>query len=398
MKKYFSFMLVLLLTLGIVSSLGSCNKKNEEPAPTKGEITIADFEEWAPDFQLIRVNANFGKVSRNEDKAFVKNGSYSAKIQPLGGYSTKSEPVMTVPLVSSLFEYDYSDFRWYKSVKCSIYSTGENMVKIGVIAGDGVNSFGGSKVLEKKYFLKDGWNELTYEVNPSLIALTQDPRFINGIAFSFANAGSRELDDAPVLYLDDIKLEKRAQMAEVLDLIDLKPYEIIDFEELWQEYVVSWSGNAQIIPDMEIVGSQIKDGRAITPTSGKNMLRMNLKAGTAVQGSLNYIIIPASMMQAAFENLTDAEINNGYICFDVYNNGGAPITLYPWTYNSNRTPLNAYDFIASTDRWVSYKIKISDLKREGQRLQNDIGTFEILYWEFIGEDIELFFDNFRIIV
>jgi hypothetical protein len=272
------------------------------------------------------------------------------------------------------------------------------MVKIGVIAGDGVNSFGGSKVLEKKYFLKDGWNELTYEVNPSLIALTQDPRFINGIAFSFANAGSRELDDAPVLYLDDIKLEKRAQMAEVLDLIDLKPYEIIDFEELWQEYVVSWSGNAQIIPDMEIVGSQIKDGRAITPTSGKNMLRMNLKAGTAVQGSLNYIIIPASIMQAAFENLTDAEINNGYICFDVYNNGGVPITLYPWTYNSNRTPLNAYDFIASTDRWVSYKIKISDLKREGQRLQNDIGTFEILYWEFIGEDIELFFDNFRIIV
>ena len=401
MKKLLTLLLSGMLVLTCGAGFAAC----DTPADTEGdsmkpgEIVISDFEQWGPDFQLIRLSAYFGRVTRNRDAQYVKSGEYSAKVEALGGYSTGYEPILTVPLISAKFNYNYSDFRWYDRISCSVYSAQpDNFIKIGLQAGDGINSFGGTKVLERKYMLEEGWNELTYEINPSLIALTEDPQFINGITFSFENADSRELEDAKIMYIDDIKLNRIAEQAPVVDLVQLKPYEICDFEDAWQSYIISWSGNSLITPDLEVVGRQENADRIITPTSGNSMLHVHLRAGSAVQGSLNYINIPQRLMQEAFEKITTEEIERGYLMFDVYNDGGAPTIFYPQFYNSQGALVVAYDFTAQTNQWVTFRVKLSDLKAKDILPADKTGTMTVPYWEFVGEDRDFYFDNFRIAV
>ena len=404
MKKLLTIILALMLALACSAAFVSCNDGENDTEGEGGEIpagdiVVSDFEQWGPDFQLIRLSSHFGRVTRNRDAQYVKSGQYSAKVEALGGYSTGYEPIMTVPLVSANFNFNYSDFRWYDKISCSVYSAQpDNYVKIGLQAGDGINSFGGNKVLERKYMLEEGWNELTYEINASLIALTEDPMFINGITFSFENADSRELEDAKVMYIDDIILTRRAEQAVVEDLVQLKPYEICDFEDAWQSYIISWSGNSLIIPDMEVVGRQENADRIINPTSGNSMLHVHLRAGSAVQGSLNYINVPQRLMQEAFQNITSEEIDRGYLMFDVYNDGAAPTIFYPQFYNSAGALVVAYDFSAATNQWTTFRVKLSDLRDQGILPADKVGTMTIPYWEFVGDDRDFYFDNFRIAV
>lgn len=400
MKKLLTLLLAGMLTLACGVGFMACDTdRTKGETAQSGEIVVSDFEQWGPDFQLIRLSTYFGRVTRNRDAQYVKSGRYSAKVEALGGYSTGYEPVLTVPLISANFNFNYSDFRWYDRITCSVYSTQpDNFIKIGLQAGDGINSFGGVKVLERKYILEEGWNELTYEINPSLIALTEDPQFINGITFSFENADSRELEDAKIMYIDDIKLNRIAEQATVVDLVQLKPYEICDFEDAWQSYIVSWSGNSLITPDLEVVGRQENSDRIITPTSGNSMLHVHLRAGSAVQGSLNYINIPQRLMQEAFEKITSEEIERGYLMFDVYNDGGAPTIFYPQFYNSQGALVVAYDFTSQTNQWVTFRVKLSELKANDILPADKTGTMTIPYWEFVGEDRDFYFDNFRIAV
>ena len=128
------------------------------------------------------------------------------------------------------------------------------------------------------------------------------------------------------------------------------------------------------------------------------MLHVHLKAGQAEQGSLNYINIPMSIMQEAFRNITDAEIENGYLRFDVYNDGSAPTIFYPQFYNADGQLICAYDFTSLTDQWVTFKVKLSELRERGVLPADKIGTMTVPYWEFTGEDRDFYFDNFRITV
>ena len=200
------------------------------------------------------------------------------------------------------------------------------------------------------------------------------------------------------MYIDDIKLNRIAEQATVVDLVQLKPYEICDFEDAWQSYIVSWSGNSLITPDLEVVGRQENSDRIITPTSGNSMLHVHLRAGSAVQGSLNYINIPQRLMQEAFEKITSEEIERGYLMFDVYNDGGAPTIFYPQFYNSQGALVVAYDFTSQTNQWVTFRVKLSELKANDILPADKTGTMTIPYWEFVGEDRDFYFDNFRIAV
>ena len=67
MKK----ILPLLLTAIVLPGLASCNN-NQKQKESKVEM-IADFEQWGPDFQTIRITYGFGRIEQNEDKKFVKS-------------------------------------------------------------------------------------------------------------------------------------------------------------------------------------------------------------------------------------------------------------------------------------------------------------------------------------
>ena len=69
----------ILATVSMLStfSLFACDKTKEVQAG-ENQVLFADFESWEPDFQLMKVYNEFGRVTRNKDQAFVKSGKYSA--------------------------------------------------------------------------------------------------------------------------------------------------------------------------------------------------------------------------------------------------------------------------------------------------------------------------------
>ncbi len=144
-----------MLTLACFSTFAACGKG---PAADLN-ITLCDFEQWGPDFQLCRISNNFGRVSLNTDKAFVKTGSQSARLDPLGaGW-------MYFPTQSDLFDYDYSDFSYVESVRIEIFNAQkENKTMRGGFVSKiyDVSTIG--RICESSYTLKPGWNTVNYKI------------------------------------------------------------------------------------------------------------------------------------------------------------------------------------------------------------------------------------------
>ena len=83
MKKLINILLALILGLSTIA-FGGCKTATQSGKKNDSEIILADFEQWAPDFQLISLHNKFGKITRNEDAKYVKSGKYSAKLHPVG--------------------------------------------------------------------------------------------------------------------------------------------------------------------------------------------------------------------------------------------------------------------------------------------------------------------------
>ena len=134
MKKLLSLILALVISATTFSLVG-CAPSQQTPTDSK-KIVLADFEQYKPDFQLMRIMNNFGAVNVNKDAQYVKSGTTSAKLQPLGGYAQSSQPFVYFPLESELFDYDYQDFTKYESVSMWVYNAEseiENM-EVGLVA------------------------------------------------------------------------------------------------------------------------------------------------------------------------------------------------------------------------------------------------------------------------
>jgi len=82
MVKKISLLLLALFIMTMSASLIACKDKTpaDPDAALKQDVTLCDFEEWAPDFQTIKFMNGFGRVSKNEDKTYVKSGNFSARL------------------------------------------------------------------------------------------------------------------------------------------------------------------------------------------------------------------------------------------------------------------------------------------------------------------------------
>ena len=77
MKKSRIIAALALCLCFITPLLGCAEKPEENETPETNTIKIADFEQWEPDFGLMRVMPSFGKVSENRDENFAKSGKAS---------------------------------------------------------------------------------------------------------------------------------------------------------------------------------------------------------------------------------------------------------------------------------------------------------------------------------
>lgn len=393
MKK----MIALICALVMPISAAACGDPAGEDADSDFEKTVvlADFEEWAPDFQLLRQMNNFGAIDVNEDARYVKDGTRSALVRPLGGYSKMTTPYFYIPTESSLFGYNYVDFNVVQSFTADVYNAESSDVAMeaGVITMiadyESADLAGASE-----FILKPGWNEVEYIVDRSLLNIANDISDIAGIYYSFENAGSRYLEDAPELYFDNIVLHRSRDLSPVENLITLDENEICGFEKLYQRYIITAEAdNSKCMPDYEVVYA---NNYGMQASEGDYVLRLVTKPGDVFQGSWPKFTIPEKIMQAS--DLVSLCANGGtgvYIAFDVYAETDS-MRFYADFHSEGGGNWSSWSLSSVKGAWVTFRLELSNLP---EATLKSPGYMKISWDEYPPDmygDMVFYFDNFRL--
>ena len=428
MKKILNVLLAVMLGISAIS-FGGCKTETQSDeqngTSNANEIVLANFEQWAPDFQLITLHNKFGKISRNEDAKYVKNGKYSAKLQPVGAQVGESKPVAIIPLSSSGFDLSYSDLTEYEEVYAYMYNASDKDLNVTIGFSSGRSTKAASTLAGETITLPAGkWKRVSYLFDIDMVSLQADVTDMVGIYFMFEDQGVVYPDDAPSIYLDDLTLVKAATKRIPKDVIVLDKSqpgnanyisELIDFEKPYQKYVYSTerSGSPEETFETSIVNASDYN---IEATSGKKVLRVLKHAGSAANTPTNNIILPATIFnKAGMQSIPEEEWNSTYICFDCcYTTEGARVgglswwvftagmndRLHPYHYEAGAwkswTPIR-YDYPNSwkTFRYSLYELANPNGKPKKEYVQNTGGI--MLSFNFTTQvDVEMFLDNFRL--
>ena len=178
-------------------------------ASTQSEVLLADFEEWAPDFQTLRIRNEFGSINVNKDSAYVKSGKQSAALTVVGS-KKDTKPLFFANTVSTWFGYDYSDFSRIESVSAWFYNASDTEEKLHVGLITDIPSIEQADLQKYDTFtLKPGWNEVVYEpdMNYIISSVGEDSyRGIQGVYFMFDNPHAATKADGKRFYVDDVTL------------------------------------------------------------------------------------------------------------------------------------------------------------------------------------------------
>lgn len=398
MKKLFSILAMFVLILSVCFGSTAC--KPDDPGegdeyPT-GKICLNSFETYKPDFSVIRILGQFGAINVNKDLNYVKSGAASAKLQPLGGYKSMASPMFYVPFKSETFQYDYSDLSRIRQVTAEIYNAEETDINMAFgLVMEAVNTDMVNKTNPVKYSLKPGWNTVSYDVDVSVISILYEIDKAEGVYFGFDSTGSRDIEDAPVLYLDDINLMFAKKPATVENLLSFDEGEICSFDKLYQRYIAyTEAENPAAEPDLSVV--KVNEYDTDMDNAWRNYaLALTTRPGNG-GGTWQRLVFPENFMKAgalgkvAVENIPDAAF-----CFDIYACDRS-IAFYPEFFDSGYgVCYNKWAEVTTVGSWHEVRIPLSELT---ESMVTSPGFFRIAWSEYSEEfgTLTFLFDNFRI--
>lgn len=397
LKKIIGTVLIVVCLLGGTAVFGGCAKKQ---LAVGDEVILANFEQWAPDFQILRVAKGFGAVTPNEDIRYVHGGKASAKLQPMGGYSQPTIPYLYFPLYSERFDYNHCNILQIDYVSMYLFNAqaDERSVTVGLIASvidiETVSMTGG-----KQFVLQPGWNEISYFPDPTLVNLAYDVKDVLGVYLEFANAGVREVSQAPIYYLDDVALYKNKKTDAVKDVVTLDEGEICDFEKAYQSFVISSEvTNASTTPDISVVRAA---DEGIEAAHGNKVLKVVTKPGSMKEASWPQIVLPEKLMRASgMMQVPEDKLGDYVFRFDVYV-VDRPILFVVKHYSfggGNYQPRNLANStvgnqLLAVGKWVTYECGFNVL---GKNITTNPGFLKIAWGEYVeDEELTFYFDNFR---
>lgn len=396
MKKKYCVLACLLSLVCCAAGFAGCGG---EPAPDpdaalKEDVMVNGFEDWTPDLQTALIFNDFGKVSLNTDKTYVTQGERSARLDPLGGaYVSSSAPIVMFSLKSDTYGFDYADLSYADYLSFDIYNAqSEDKTIYAGFAGE-VNSVTSiSRVGEKQFVLKPGWNSCQLEVEASLLSIMGDLTEVPGVYFRFESAGSANVVDegenkTPRYYLDNMWLIKKPDKSESNFTMELRENEIADFERIWQEYMFT-NDNPGLV---EVVDA---DEFGLTAPSGDKVLHVQFD-GTSSQNWLQMEISSELLNRTALFGMSSDVAENAYICFETYNNTDSTVNLC-MVYRTPTSLLISTDNNCAPHTWTSYEYCVADLLALDNGFLTAMGNFQISYKDDYTGTKEYFFDNFRI--
>ena len=396
MKKKNCVLACLLSLVCCAAGFAGCGG---EPAPDpdaalKEDVMVNGFEDWTPDLQTALIFNDFGKVSLNTDKTYVTQGERSARLDPLGGaYVSSSAPIVMFSLKSDTYGFDYADLSYADYLSFDIYNAqDEDKTVYAGFAGE-VNSVSSvSRVGEKEFVLKPGWNSCQLEVEASLLSIMGDLTEVPGVYFRFESAGSANVVDegenkTPRYYLDNMWLIKKPDKSESDFTMELRENEIADFERIWQEYMFT-NDNPGLV---EVVDA---DEFGLTAPSGDKVLHVQFD-GTSSQNWLQMEISSELLNRTALFGMSSDVAENAYICFETYNNTDSMVNLV-MVYRTPTSSLISTQNNCAPHTWTSYEYCVADLLALDNGFLTAMGNFQISYKDDYTGTKEYFFDNFRI--
>ena len=401
MKRLCAFALSGVLCFSL---LVGCGRAEESASLGEiKEVLLYDFEDYDRNFTLMKTMAYFGAVNINKDTEFVKNGKVSALIQPLGPYSTaqstngwglQQNTCLYIPFVSKKYDFDYADCAKIQTINMSVYNAEKDNIKmyIGLLFDDQAEAMS----LPVTFTLEPGWNEVAYALDHDVLAISNNLQTCYGMALRFDKVASRELKDAPKIYMDDIRLitTEKAVKPEKIQLLNEDG--VCDFEQIAHKYVFSSSTHDAIHQaDMSIVKAADYE---ITAPSGNNVLRAELKATDSIDGTIYERLIFNQVLAESLDFKNAGE--DARFCFDLYNDSDVAIdftVIFKMPKASSQTGDHLY---ASPKQWSKFSMPLAYLYRaSGDDVvwyQDDTGQIEIHFGEFEGEDRVIYIDNLRI--
>ena len=403
MKKFITMICLLLTVILSVPFLSACSPKQEGGK----SVVLCDFEQWGPDFLTMRLGSYFGDVKQYEkqgdDDVFVKSGKYSAKMRPLGRNIQDIRPSMYFPTIinSENFKFSYNDFTEIDNVSFSMYldSNEDFSVRISLVIG--VTSPNGYTTADYTEFelKKQTWNEIKYTVDHAALGKCYDITNIYGVAINFPIQPDENIENSPVIYVDDVILNYRASKAAYNPNVSLENNEIAFFEnadnydhyKATRPYTPYTSEEAGVVAaaDYDFLGRTSGHLFRITTTPGQYSKRL----------SSNLVVSEKLMRNTTISTVTRGLLARSYIKFDIYMKSENPedvFTLFVILYSKeNKTNVSQFFYIpANTWTSVEEPLQTFTYKNTGNPGELVIRFLEYEDTEF--GNLEFFIDNIRL--
>lgn len=294
MKKLIRLLSLILSLVMTISLFTACGEDDEEvvvdpnaKVVSSSRVDLANFEQWNPDFAVLKIQKLFGVIRRNKDPKYCHGGNYSAKVMPIGGHIDPSVPTFWIPTSSQDYNYSYIDFSYVDYVTTWIYNDEDvdKDITVGLVgsytAHEKITQLGAQTFTLKS----KQWNCVQYFVDFGAMALgskvTADNIVnVKGIYYTFDTNPSPYVEDADVFYFDDVSIIYKETVNTFNNPVSFDKNDpnmsLCDFEKVWHKNLFYAEPNTSIpagIPTVQVVTSKtLEDGTVVSPTSGARML------------------------------------------------------------------------------------------------------------------------------
>lgn len=397
MKKFIKSLSVLLSVL-LAFSVCSCKKSGDsgtpEPEKEPESIVYSDFESWS-NFSSIRVTLYSGALHVNKDTRYAKD-KQSLLIHPLGRYTSGGNATFIFPSYSETYNFDYRDFRKTKSISFDFYNAEKEVKKVAVGLTPKINDTENytTTKLQWQDLAPEAWTTVYYEVDSKSLGFIYDVTNIAGFYMTFENAGSRDEEDAPDIYLDNIVLHRITQTPAVNEQFILGDTEFLDFEDDLQNGMIEIGGRAGQDAYIVKAADEIVNGTPLKATSGESVLKMEFQPVEEVTGNFSYVrfsdVVTKSSM---FSKISAAEAEKMVISLDIYN--ACDVTTYiefDFLYYEDCI-FGGFDLAPHT--WTTFRYRLDDVINKYPDFASH-GKLRFVMSEFSGEKAKVFYlDNIR---
>ena len=393
--KMRSFVVCMLLVALLIGSVGCAQTKEvEQDATQKKNMLFHGFESVDELYSFDATN-RFGRVTYNEDTAYVTEGKHSAKLEVYGDFKKGTANPCLHLMADTGNDYAYPDFSCVKAITFDLYNDSQQERKIEV----SLTFAGGTVTNYQEYALSQGWNSITYEVDGSQLAVSNDIKKTSMMNITFEKCPNRETKPF-VFYMDNVEFSLREIEWEAVELVQ-KENELCNFDDNTKASLVYSScigAGASYAPVLSL-----NQDLAYCKNYEGTSLKVLMPAGQKVNNSWPNFTFNSVLFEKY--NLTEMALEGKELVFDIYNTGSSyNLSVEANSVHNDSTVAYVGTPITAEPGWNEIRYPISTLYDcigylEGEEVRmSDPGVmteFRISWCEFVGDDKIMYFDNFR---